>query len=281
MRDLVMGLLAIGLVVGCGDSGAERDATTREDAGGMGGGSDGGLDSGVDAGGGADGGLDAAGMEGMDGGGGPDAGMDAAGGGDPDAGPGAEACVEALGDPVLVTVPGTANPWLAGMPDGTRIGGDSAPAHSAVLGLEWVGACALSFSVTGGVHFAAGCPPSCSPPDGASAGGVHAGGALHGISNVRSPWNALVGVFLGPDAPDTMEAPATLDFVRDGTSFDTLEPELQQTFFIGDGLTGTGEGARQVFVAPAGATRLYLGTTDGTGWFDNTGAFEVVIEDGG
>ncbi len=33
-------------------------------------------------------------------------------------------------------------------------------------------------------------------------------------------------------------------------------------FFVGDGLTGTGSGATQVFHVPAGATRVFFGFAD-------------------
>jgi len=59
--------------------------------------------------------------------------------------------------------------------------------------------------------------------------------------------------------------------------FELLAPRLHQIFYIGDGLTGTNIGQRQEFVVPDGATRLFLGTSDGFGWFNNSGSFEVTI----
>jgi hypothetical protein len=50
---------------------------------------------------------------------------------------------------------------------------------------------------------------------------------------------------------------------------------LKQVFFIGDGLAGDLGG--QLVIAPPGATRLYLGTMDGGGWFNNTGEFSVSV----
>ena len=53
-------------------------------------------------------------------------------------------------------------------------------------------------------------------------------------------------------------------------------------FFIGNGLTGdtaAGDlgGQVQQFVVPAGATRLFLGTSDGYEWNNNGGAFNVTV----
>jgi hypothetical protein len=57
-----------------------------------------------------------------------------------------------------------------------------------------------------------------------------------------------------------------LDFTGlGGYSFVTLSPALDQLFFIGDGLTGTGTGSVQGFIAPAGAATLYLAVADSLG----------------
>ena len=45
--------------------------------------------------------------------------------------------------------------------------------------------------------------------------------------------------------------------------------------------TGTGTGTTQTFIVPAGATRLFLGTSDGFGWFNNSGSFAVTVTAGG
>jgi len=81
----------------------------------------------------------------------------------------------------------------------------------------------------------------------------------------------LVGVFLDASEPDGL-APERLDFSADvetdlvnhryGEAFLELSPQLRQIFFIGDGMTGTGEGERQIFHIPNGATRLFLGFAD-------------------
>ena len=51
-----------------------------------------------------------------------------------------------------------------------------------------------------------------------------------------------------------------------GTSLDTHAPALKQVFFIRDGSTLPGTGAVQTLVVAAGATRLFLGATDGIGY---------------
>ena len=86
----------------------------------------------------------------------------------------------------------------------------------------------------------------------------------------------LVGVFL-TDAPPVDPAPARLDFT-DNEDFDLLEPEIRQTFLIGDGV-----GRR--YLAPSGATRLFLGFAEGLFYvgppgyyFNNSGELEVRVD---
>ena len=187
-----------------------------------------------------------------------------------------------------VVVPGTSNPFLAGMPNGsTCCFGDSAPAESPVLvtGISLIPNTAITFTnVTGSVNNNAGTPTD--PPDGnpgllvttaAFEGGNQAPNNIAGFIN--TPVNALAGVFLGPSLPTANPAPASIDFgpAGVGTNFLSLSPMLQQAFFIGDGLTGNGTGEVQTFIVPAGATRLFLADVDGFGWFNNTGSFNVTV----
>ena len=81
--------------------------------------------------------------------------------------------------------------------------------------------------------------------------------------------NFLTGVFLDDTEP-VNPAPSSLDFspTRLTTSFNELYPKLNQLFFIGDGLTGTGTGSIQQFHVPENSTRLFLGFADG---YDFTG----------
>jgi len=80
----------------------------------------------------------------------------------------------------------------------------------------------------------------------------------------------LAGVFTTDSEPSD-PAPAILDFSSTslGTSFTTLSPLLNQSFFIGDGLTGTGSGAVQQFLVPDAATKLYFGIVDGQAFVGN------------
>jgi hypothetical protein len=175
---------------------------------------------------------------------------------------------------VTILVPGTSNPWLAGMPNGSTASiGDVAPAQSPVLvnGINLTGGSALSFSATGLVSNGPG--QTIDNPD----GGVvisHLVGVENGIADATAGVNSLMGVFLDNAQPNLTAAPGPLAF---SPSVLTIAPGLKQPFFIGDGLTGTGTGAVQRFIIPSGATRFFLGTMDGFEWNNNTGSFDVSV----
>ena len=107
--------------------------------------------------------------------------------------------------------------------------------------------------------------------------------SFQGISGIVHPSTLpLVGVFLSDDLPEEGDTPSRLDFYDLGSSFASLSPEINQTFFIGDGWT---DGAvLQQFMVPAGATRFFLGLAD-AGFFtgapgayaDNEGAFTADV----
>ena len=99
----------------------------------------------------------------------------------------------------------------------------------------------------------------------------------NGISGVISPIEALLGVFLGSAQPNLTPPPPDLDFSPPmSRDYLTLAPELKQVFFVGDGRTSSQ--AAQRALAPPGATRLYLGTMDGSGWYNNGGSFLVIVK---
>jgi len=152
--------------------------------------------------------------------------------------------------------------------------------------------------VSGTVSYTTG---ASNGPDGAVgvSGNISATGDLSGLIDSTS-WFYLTGVYLdGPQlvAPiatttttlptttttNPTSPPATLNFTGDH-SFSTLSPELDQVFFIGDGLTSTGTGQVQVFRVPTHATDLYLGFVDAYGfqgspgyYGDNSGGLSLTV----
>jgi hypothetical protein len=183
---------------------------------------------------------------------------------------------------VTVNVPGTSDPWLAGMPNGSSASlnplspepGDFAPAQSPVLVSDIVPGNLLMWSATGEV----GHPGDIASPDGYPSLFNHFAGSENGISDITAPIDSLLGVFLGPSQPDLNPPPVAFDFSSSTSrNYLILNPELQQVFFMGDGLT---DGAVvQTIVVPLGATRLYLGTMDGFSWNNNWGSFDVSLVD--
>ncbi len=99
--------------------------------------------------------------------------------------------------------------------------------------------------------------------------------SFEGISGIVHGEKAmfLVGVFLTDEEPAD-PAPVRLDF-SENEDFDLLEPEIGQTFLIGDGI-----GRR--YLVPQGATRLFLGFAEGMfykgppGWYENNSGHLVV-----
>jgi hypothetical protein len=96
-------------------------------------------------------------------------------------------------------------------------------------------------------------------------------GGISGIINTNRS-GFLVGVFLDGTEPVAGTEPARLSFASP-ENFTTLSPLLRQTFLIGDGKADSG-GAVQSFVAPPGATRLFLGFADAPGYTGLAGAFQ-------
>jgi hypothetical protein len=129
--------------------------------------------------------------------------------------------------------------------------------------LNAVGVAAFEFNASGTATYNNRAqPPVYFGPDGLSTGIVNIG-PLAGISGYEGPEGALLGVFLSDENPDNLLPPATLDFTTvSSRNFATLEPLIDQVFFIGDGQNAAGD---QVFVPPSGATRLYLGVADSVG----------------
>lgn len=179
-----------------------------------------------------------------------------------------------------------ANIFASGHSSVSAPGGGGAGVLPACYSFTISGNGVLTFtSVTGTV--------SCGPGSSGADGGLYASGntdilSWTGISGIKND-NAtmfLTGVFL-TDAEPADPAPDRLDFTNN-TDFTELSPAIAQTFFIGDGLTGTGSGEIQKFYVPAGATRLFLGFADAydfgspssyPGYYgDNSGTLSAAFE---
>lgn len=190
-----------------------------------------------------------------------------------------------LGQQISVNVPGSSNPYLAGMPDGsTASNGDTAPDQSPVQvpSIVFSNTLSLTFTATGMVSFSNPLFSESAPDglDGFASFPSHATGSENGISDITTRFNSLLGVFLDDGNPSLSPAPASLNFhstgnVAGGPDYLTLAPLLKQVFFIGDGLTSTG--TIQEIVPPPGASRMFLGTMDGQQWSNNSGSFDVVV----
>ena len=140
----------------------------------------------------------------------------------------------------------------------------------------------VTFSAAGSVSCCSG--SFANGPDGGTAftTGVN---SFSGVSGIVGPGQMfLVGLFTDGTNPND-PAPPALDFGSIGTNFADLSPALNQSFFVGDGLTGTGGGSSQKFFVPDGATTLFLGFADSLafngdpGFYDdNTGEFTADVE---
>lgn len=149
-------------------------------------------------------------------------------------------------DPVAVAVPGTSDPWLAGMPNGSLASCgvgfppcDEAPAQSPVqvAGLTLTPGMALSITATELVGQAPD-PIYLAGPDGTSdPAHNHDAGAENGISDITARFSSLVGVFLTAAQPDGTAAPLP--------AADPSHPDLKQVLLIG---------SSAIVTVPAGAT---------------------------
>ncbi len=126
---------------------------------------------------------------------------------------------------------------------------------------------------SGGVSFFNGFGGIVYGPEGNGVPGSSALTSFGGISGYLGTQGALTGVFLSNAIPNG-SPPATLDFTSLGLgiNFLSLSPGLGQVFFIGNGQTSGG--VFQQFVAPVGATRLFLGVVDGFGFNGPPGAYD-------
>src|SRR5271157_1674909 len=119
----------------------------------------------------------------------------------------------------VVVVPGTSDPWLAGMPNGSTASCgpsnnecDTAPAESPAPpnGVAVTPGSILMITATG-LECYDPTPTCATGPDGnPSLPTAHANGAENGFSTITAPANALLGVFLGPNAPNLTPSPSQL-----------------------------------------------------------------------
>ena len=179
----------------------------------------------------------------------------------------------AMASSANVSVSGQANPFTAGQTAGFACcGGDVTPGQSPTLvPLVVAGGDVLSFAATG---LTDGAGTGATGPDGAYVFDMaDYGTGVAGADGVTVL--SLVGVFLDASTPSLGTQPGRLNFNVLGLNFAALAPGLGQIFFIGDGVDSSS--VTQLFTAPTGATRLFLGTVDGFQWNNNSGAYDVTV----
>lgn len=157
----------------------------------------------------------------------------------------------AAGAAHAVTIPGTADPFLAGAPAGGTVNfdngfTDTAPAQSPVGFAVTPGQTIVISDVTGAVNNVPG-GGGPGPLGGSDVGSepFTTTGFTELVSGYSSlPINSLIGVFTGTG------------------------PDVGTAFVVGNGGS---------FLAPAGATDFYLATVDGYQWNNNSGAFSALV----
>ncbi|MDQ8183008.1 hypothetical protein [Pelagicoccus sp. SDUM812005] len=185
-----------------------------------------------------------------------------------------------------LTIPDPSDPWTGPADHLVRHSGvtpeeakESIPPYVPVSGGDVI---KVADPASGGINFFNGFGPPYFGPSGNGAAGSDLS-PLGGLSGYKGPQGPLAGVFLDDSVPAS-GPPATLDFSPSGMGIDflSLSPLLKQVFYIGDGITSGGE--FQTFIAPTGATRLFLAIPDGFGfggppgaYDDNDGAYRVNV----
>jgi len=188
----------------------------------------------------------------------------------------AAAVCQAGPDETWVAIDAKANLFGAGLDDAPAPGGGGGGILPPVVELPSGGTRLVTFPCTGGLTDFAADTPTLGPEGfvGLQTTDVESYGGISGML-MEGQVMFLAGVFITSAAP-AAPAPERLDFTGN-VDFERLQPELGQTFFIGDG-------AGQTFVAPSGATRLYLGFVDAyvfsglPGWYaNNRGGLEATV----
>ena len=118
-------------------------------------------------------------------------------------------------------------------------------------------------------------------------GSTTTSGSEKGIANIITPLNSMLAVFtdtvVDSNGNPTSGIPSTEGAAPPGKDFSTqaardyitIEPQLRQPIYVGDGQTSSG--SQQTIIVPAGATQMYLGTMDGHEWSNNQGGFNATI----
>ena len=176
----------------------------------------------------------------------------------------------------IIHVPATANPWLAGMANGsTARRGDTAPEQSPmeITNTAITGVPSMYFQLPGRRTTAPRFRSS--RPTAKTISPRIFSARKTGSPTLRCPTPASLEFFWIQARPT--RRPRRHRSISEPPKRDTLalKPALKQPFFIGNGTTSSGI-AKQI-VAPTGATRLLFGIMDEYNWADNEGAFTVEV----
>lgn len=185
--------------------------------------------------------------------------------------------------PTSVTVPGTANIYGAGHAVPPAPGGNGAGVLPIEVALPPGTRRTVTLSaVSGNVDFGPCCSPNAA--DGVAGAGNAPSNSWDGIGGMTISRGRFLGAVFLDDGEPADPPPGPLSIPDIG--FTWLSPGLRQSFFVGDGLTGSGSGQQQGFRVPDGATRLFLGFHDAgppdtslPGWYgDNSGSLMADVE---
>jgi hypothetical protein len=183
-----------------------------------------------------------------------------------------------------VVVDSTTDIFLASQPNGASVTGffgtDTAPANSPVK-FDVTAGSTLTFSATGSTSVAfTGNPGDCfAGPDGGCFTDESGFSPPPASNTYKGPSEALIGVFLGPGVTSVQDGEASLDYSDlANQNLTNYAPDLNQIFFIGDGVNG--DGVVQQFVTPNGAGFLYLAVADSIGASTGNGGFLTVDVNG-
>jgi hypothetical protein len=179
-----------------------------------------------------------------------------------------------------VVVDSTTDIFLASQPSGATVTGffgtDTAPANSPVK-FDVTAGGTVTFAATGSTSVAfTGDPSDCfAGPDGGCFTDESGFSPAPASGTYKGPSEALIGVFLGPGVTSVQDGEASLDYSDlANQNLTNYTPDLNQIFFIGDGVNG--DGVTQQFLAPTGAGFLYIAVADSIGSSTNNGGFLTV-----